>query len=412
MRVGIDFGTTRIVVAAADRGNYPVIGFEDPEGKRWDWYPPLVAVRGDFRIYGWEAWHAQQAGGWTIIRSLKRYLEDAGPETRVEIGGQTVGMLQLLTELMSSLRTALREQSSLRLAEGEPLEVMLGVPANANGNQRFLTVEAFRRAGFEVLGMLNEPSAASIEFTHAHRAKLPVRLRGFLLVYDLGGGTFDASLVRTDDRTHSVIASEGIPTLGGDDFDSVLAEMAIEAAGIPAAERDTLTQAEWFLLHEECRQKKEALHPNTRRIVVDLESVRQQWKAVTIPVADYYERCHPMVAETIHAVKDLLRTQGAEPDALYVAGGGSELPLVPRALRAIYGRKVHRSSYTHSATAIGLAIQTDEQAGYVLRDTFTRYFRQGCSPARPARAGFARVAAVPSRPQRRPLSLPGMQPPG
>lgn len=373
MRLGIDFGTTRIVVAAVDRGNYPLISFETPQGERCDWYPPLVAVRGDERRYGWEAWEAQQAAGWTIIRSLKRYLEDAGPETRVQMAGQSVRMLELLTELAASLKAALAERSTLETPE-EPFEVMLGVPANANGNQRFLTVEGFRRAGFEVLGLLNEPSAAAIEFVHANEGKLPARSRGVLLVYDLGGGTFDASLVRSDERLFSVIASEGIPTLGGDDFDNLLAEMALEEAGISPSERDALTQAQWFILHEECRQKKEALHPNTRRIVIDLELVHPEWAPVTVPVESFYERCRPLVEETVHAVQDLLGAHRTEPDLLYVTGGGSELPLVPRALREVFGRRVKRSAYTHSATAIGLAIQADEQAGYVLRDTFTRYF--------------------------------------
>ena len=374
MRLGIDFGTTRIVVAAVDRGNYPLISFETAQGERSDWYPPLVAVRDEERRFGWEAWEAQQASGWTIIRSLKRYLEDAGPETRVEMAGQSVRMLELLTELAGSLKAALLERSTLEATAGEKLEVTLGVPANANGNQRFLTVEGFRRAGFEVLGLLNEPSAASIEFVHANEGKLPARSKGTLLVYDLGGGTFDASLVRTDERTFSVIASEGIPTLGGDDFDVLLAEMALDGAGASQSERDALSQAQWFVLHEECRQKKEALHPNTRRIAIDLELVQPEWAPVTVSVESFYERCRPLVEETVHAVQDLLSAHGADPDFLYVTGGGSELPLVPRALREEFGRRVRRSAYTHSATAIGLAIQADEQAGYVLRDTFTRFF--------------------------------------
>ncbi len=374
MKLGIDFGTTRIVVAAVDRGNYPVVGFERPDGVWWDWYPPLVAVAGDRIRYGWEAWQAQAEPEWTIVRSLKRFLEDAGPLTEVEVGRRRFLMLDLLAGLMGSLREALLGASTLSIQPNEPLEVMLGVPANANTNQRFLTVEAVRRAGFQVLGLLNEPSAAAVEFTHARRDKLPTRGPTTLLVYDLGGGTFDASLVSTEENRHAVVASEGIPTLGGDDFDEILAELALDAAGVSRKERDSLSQAEWFRLHEECRQRKEALHPNTRRITVDLESVRDEWQPVTVPVSDFYERCRPLVEETIHAVKDLLAAHGGDPDVLYVTGGGSELPLVPRALREIYARRVKRSGYTHSSTAIGLAIQADEEAAHRLEDTFTRYF--------------------------------------
>ncbi len=374
MRLGIDFGTTRIAVAAVDRGNYPLVHFESPDGDRCDWFPPLVAIQQSSRLYGWEAWGARYREGVTIIRSLKRYMEDAGPESQVSIASRNFGMLDLLTELLASLRENLINRSSLDAKRNEKLEIMIGVPANANGNQRFLTVEAFRRAGFDVLGLLNEPSAAAIEFTHANRARLTSRRRASILVYDLGGGTFDASLVNTGDQLHSVVASEGIPTLGGDDFDTILAELAMDEAALDASERDQLTQSEWFRLHEECRQKKEALHPNTRRLAIDLEAVRATLPPVTVPVATYYEQCRPLVDETINAVQDLLSAHGAQPDTIYVTGGGSEIPLVPRALRKVYGRRVRRSAYTHSATAIGLAIQADEQAGYQLKETVTRHF--------------------------------------
>ena len=178
MKLGIDFGTTRIVTAAADRGNYPLLTFDTREGNA-DWFPSLVALRGDERRYGWDAWTAQGEPGWTAVRSLKRILEDAGADTSVEVDGARYPLMELLTGMLDELRRG--------LALPPPLEVMLGVPANANSNQRFLTVEAFRRAGFQVLGLLNEPSAAAIEFGHSQK------LDGRLLVYDLGGGTFDAS---------------------------------------------------------------------------------------------------------------------------------------------------------------------------------------------------------------------------
>ena len=158
MKVGIDFGTTRIVVAAVDRGNYPLVSFETRDGHVRDWFPPLVAVRGEERAYGWDAWALQGQTGWTISRSLKRLLRDAGPETRFEIGGRTFEIRQLMRELMEALRDQLRGHSTLAGGPAGPVEVMLGVPANANSNQRFLTTEAARDAGFEVLGLLNEPS--------------------------------------------------------------------------------------------------------------------------------------------------------------------------------------------------------------------------------------------------------------
>ena len=112
MKVGIDFGTTRVVAAAVDRGNYPLINFETPDGNSREWFPPLIAARGDRRLYGWDAWLRQGQPGWTVIRSLKRCLKDAGPETRIEIGGQAFGVGQLLQEMMAALRSQLREHST------------------------------------------------------------------------------------------------------------------------------------------------------------------------------------------------------------------------------------------------------------------------------------------------------------
>ncbi len=374
MKLGIDFGTTRIVAAAADRGNYPLVGFESPDGQTREWFPPLVAIRGDERRFGWSAWGVQGDRGWTVLRSLKRLLKRAGPTTRIDVAGGSFSVLDLTTELLSAFRQQLRQASTLSLDRGESFDVMVGVPANANSNQRFLTAEAFRAAGFHVLGMLNEPSAASVEFGHRERVQRKGQSRRSLLVYDLGGGTFDASLVEMEDDTHSVVASAGLADLGGDDFDEILAAFAMETAG-RAQERELLTDAENFRLLEECRERKESLNPNTRRIVVDLERVRESWGEVSIAVAPYYERCRPLVEHTAEALQEMLASHpNRSVETLYVTGGGSELPAVARVLKETFGRAVRRSAYMRSATAIGLAISADASTGYVLRDRFARHF--------------------------------------
>jgi molecular chaperone DnaK (HSP70) len=343
------------VVAAVDRGNYPLVSFEDADGAVFDWFPSLIAVHKSQRLYGWDAWACQQRPEWTIVRSIKRVLDNSGPNTILQIADQHVALMDVLREMAEALKAQLPEEKH---------EVMLGVPANANSNQRFLTAEAFRSAGFDVVGLLNEPSAASIEFGHKSK------LQGSILVYDLGGGTFDASLVEVGERTHVVLATEGIPTLGGDDFDHILAEMAVNEE-----QRDSLTQAELFRLFDECRVKKEALHPNSRKLTLELDNVREGWGSISIPVNDYYERCRPLMDETVHVVEDLLARQTASDlEALYVTGGGSELPVVLRVLKETFGRRVRRSAHARSATAIGLAIQADVEAGYILRERFTRYF--------------------------------------
>ena len=72
MKLGIDFGTTRIVAAAVDRGNYPLVSFESPDGQTREWFPPLVAMRGNERCFGWSAWAVRGDREWTVLRSLKR----------------------------------------------------------------------------------------------------------------------------------------------------------------------------------------------------------------------------------------------------------------------------------------------------------------------------------------------------
>lgn len=371
MRLGIDFGTTRIVVSWVDRGNYPLVSFECPDGASRDWFPALAAFDVECtgeRAYGWDAWSKQGQSGWASVRSLKRLLGEVGLDTPISVGPHRFPALDLYRELATALRNAMVESSNLTLKPEEPLEAILGVPAHANSNQRFLTAEAFRLAGFQVLAMLNEPSAAAIEY--GHRNKMT---KDKILVYDLGGGTFDASIVALTESERSVLASEGIATLGGDEFDLVLAEMALEAMQIDASD---LNQQQWFLLVEACREKKEALHPNTRKIEVDLEGITEDAGKLLISVADFYERSWPLVAETLHATGDLLSLWGGieAVEAVYVTGGGSELPLIARQLKEQYGRKVKRSAYMRAATAIGLAIHADQQSGYTLKERFHQYF--------------------------------------
>jgi molecular chaperone DnaK (HSP70) len=370
MRIGIDFGTTRIVVASADRGNFPLVNFETPEGQAIDWFLPVVAVKGSKRLYGWQAAAALEDDSWTVLRSLKRCLRNAGPHTELHAAGQTLPLRLLLTEMMAALRTQLLEHSNLRAKFGEPLEVVLGVPANANSNQRFLTEEAAQNAGFTVLGLMNEPSAAAIEYAYRNSAERPSRIGSGLLVYDMGGGTFDVSLVTMGETEHTVEASDGIPNLGGDDFDQTLADLALETAGHDA----DLTPADRHHLLEECREKKESLNPNTRKVAIDLERVRPGWSQVTIPVDTYYERCRPQIEATREVVECLLAAHsGLQLDTLYVTGGGSELPPVARILRETFGRKVRRSAYMRSASAVGLAIRASTEADG-LRDQFNQNF--------------------------------------
>ena len=227
MKIGIDFGTTRIVVAAADRGNYPLVNFESSDGSFKDFFPSVMAISGAERLYGWQALEMQGKPGCTLIRSLKRYLKTAGPKSEIVVDKHHIHIGQAITEMMSALRSELLHKSTLgKIGKKDKLQVMLGVPANANTNQRFLTEDAARNAGFEVLGLMNEPSAAALEFANVNTSERKMKAGSGLLVYDLGGGTFDVSILDLGETEHGVIASDGLPDLGGDDFDEILAFLA------------------------------------------------------------------------------------------------------------------------------------------------------------------------------------------
>ncbi len=376
MLLGIDYGTTRTVVAAADRGNYPVVSFQDEHDSPQDWFPSLIAFESDGskRAYGFEAQIRRHESRWSVIHSFKRQLATLGPESPVDVGTDSLSALQVLTELLSQLHQDLFDRSNLRLGPHEPLEVMVSVPANANSNQRFLTLEAFRLAGFRVRGSLNEPSAAGVEYAHRYRtASRASTNREHVAVYDLGGGTFDASVIKMLDHQHEVLASEGIGWLGGDDFDHILLELALERAHIV----NLAPEARLSLL-EECREKKEGLHPNTRKVVIDLGRALPGEREVIVSTNDFYERCRPLVERTIEATE--LALAGASDlnlrslTAVYMVGGSSDLPIVSRTLRDHYGKQVRRSPYPHAATAMGAAIAADDEAGYQIREQFTRHF--------------------------------------
>ena len=370
MRLGIDFGTSRIVVSAADRGNYPVASFEASESESYEWIPPVVGVSQGRVIYGWEAWERYGEPGWMHLRSIKRVLANAGPQSLVQFGSMSLSVEEIMIGLAQKVRDDLLSRSNLTFPPGEPMEAVIGVPALSNSNQRYLTAEAFSRAGFEVRALVNEPSAAALEFG---LRKGGVQEPESVLVYDFGGGTFDVSLVRREHNAFQVVASESLPALGGDDFDDVLAEMALRSAG-RVDERHELSHVQEFLLTEECRQKKEALHANARRIPIDLDAVCPGWGEVTILVSDYYDACLPMVEETLALTEEVLNHAAGKPPVLYLTGGASELPLVGRLVRERFGRRLHRSAYMRSATAIGLAIHAEGAAAAPLQEQFMRHF--------------------------------------
>jgi molecular chaperone DnaK (HSP70) len=293
---------------------------------------------------------------------------DAAADTPVEVGGATFGLLEVLTGYLAALREALATSNLGASVDG--VRTVVSVPAHAHGAQRFLTMEAFRRAGFDVVGLVNEPSAAGFEYSHRQGRTFTSR-RNRVLVYDLGGGTFDASLVEVAGTRHEVVGSVGVNRLGGDDFDEVLAGLARAAAGDPR-----LDGRQAGALLDECREAKERLTPQSKRLTLDVAG-----QAVTVAVEDFYAASAGLVRASLEAMAPLVSELPDEVDSLggqvagiYLVGGGSGLPLVPRLLRERFGRRVHRSPYPAASTAIGLAIAADPASGFSLSDRLWRGF--------------------------------------
>ncbi len=387
MGLGIDFGTTRTVVAYADRGNYPVVSFESDTGDLVEWYPSVVAERAGELRFGFDALATLDDPSFSQVRSFKRLLggKHVASSGVVRVGSTRMPVAELVTRFIAALAQALRTRSNLpaNLRSADRLDAVVATPANAFCTQRFLTLEAFRKAGFTVRAMLNEPSAAGFEYSHRHARTITSR-REHVIVYDLGGGTFDASLVRMSGTSHDVVTTAGIAELGGDDFDRVLLDLAVERAGVDLGAQPAFVRER---LLDRCRDAKEALTTNTRRVTIDLGDAVGDGHGdgqVNLPVNDYYDLCAPLVERTLDVLATVVAREGdAQPGAdglspdvagLYVVGGASSLPVVGRVLRARFGRRVHRSPYPHAAVCIGLAIASDPEAGFLLDDRFSRNF--------------------------------------
>jgi molecular chaperone DnaK (HSP70) len=168
MRLGIDFGTTRTRVAAVLNGNYPLIDFQAENGDVQDWYPSLIAVKGERLRFGLDALAVQHDSEWEICRSFKRLLADGSIQSVLTVGQVTLSLMEWLTRFLTVLREDMLHRSNLDVGSQEPLEVMVGIPTNANSNQRFLTLEAFRRTGFEVVGI----ERAVRRHRYAHRYQI------------------------------------------------------------------------------------------------------------------------------------------------------------------------------------------------------------------------------------------------
>jgi molecular chaperone DnaK (HSP70) len=344
MRLGIDFGTTRTVVAGVERDAYPVLDFEDPAGDAHASFPTVVALAGGSLVFGFEAVEAGRRGAPTL-RSFKRLLGDpaVGPDSTASIGSREVPLIDLLAAYLRDVRERLPV---------DPDEVAVSVPAHARSAQRRLTLEAFRAAGFAAASAVSEPSAAAFEYMRRHARSLTSR-RSRVVVYDLGGGTFDASLVDVRGDRHTVLSTRRVSGLGGDEFDRILVDLVLARVG---AWREALEPAVLDQLEAQCSTALEHLTPQTRRITVELHG-----DEIVVLVDELWTAIGPAVKRSLATMARLVGTldRDSAVAGIYLVGSGSHLPLVTRLARERYGRRVHRAPSPSASTAIGLAISVD-----------------------------------------------------
>lgn len=394
MRFGIDLGTTRTVVVRCDGEKYPVVRFKGR--RRGEWFgafPTLAAVRKNDWVYGVEALECRAQPDWSIVASFKRALTASyvSLDASVDWEGQSIHILDLLTQYLCSLKDALVLRSNIKgLKEDEELEVMVATPAHAHSTQRFLTLEAFRRAGFTVKGVYSEPSAAGVHYAQKYGKTLTSQ-RDRVLIYDWGGGTFDVSLMERNDDTFRVLQTAGKSTLGGDDFDSILVDLVLDGAELTKEDLSPATMTRLRLL---CRDEKESLHPNTRNLEIhlgaamtDAEREATGWAdddALFLETSWFYDACKPLIQETLDLADLVLKAAATEVKGVvdeqarlagvFVVGGASSLPIVGRMVRERFGRRYHRSKEASAATAIGLATAISLDEKLVTDDRLARFF--------------------------------------
>jgi len=379
MIFGIDFGTSRTVAASLEGGDYTVSRF-NCDGKFREYIPSLIAVKDGSIEFGWDAVSCENDPDVHLLRSLKRLVGYYPPDLAFELAPDVhITVLELAALFLEHVKKMLKANSHLISDKDEPIEVMIATPANANTNQRYITMEAFKKAGFIVKGMLNEPTAAAMQFAHRYLKKPGNQSpEKYVAVYDLGGGTFDASVIELADNRYDVITHEGVSKLGGDDIDRVIFDLVLKKLN---RQRKELSQSDEVRLLEACRRKKEGIKGISRKLAIDISHVFGKEKTVLLDKKDIYNQCTPIIRQSMETLKTAIKTaelinidskDQRKFEAIYLAGGTVGFPLVLRQLRDQFGQKVRISDYPQASTAVGLAISADPARSAHLREAVTR----------------------------------------
>jgi len=351
--IGIDLGTTNSVVAAYMNGKVQVIEEDgDPI------LPSIVAMTMDGKlIVGKTAKNQLAAFPDRTIASIKRRM---GQAVKVTMADQEFTP----QEISAMILRRLRQRAEQSLGQ-EVTRAVITVPAFFDENQRQATREAGQLAGLSVERIINEPTAASLVY-HAGTPE-----RRHLIVYDLGGGTFDVSIVRIEAGVVEVLSSKGDTQLGGDDFDQLLTKYVSDAF-MSKYNIDLMSQSttRWRLIQACERAKCELSFVSTVRISEEfIATVDEKPLNLDMEVSrhEYETLIATLVENTIRCVNEAIRDSGIslnQIDELILVGGSTRTPIVQNRLRDEFHRDPMWSVNPDLAVALGAATQAAMQQGY------------------------------------------------